>query len=54
MSKTIRYNVEFDRKKRRAIELYHPDSPFWPKVARTHKKDQYRKPKHRNAMDYES
>lgn len=38
--------IEFKRKKRRAIELYHADSPFKGKVEDTNKKSQKRKPKH--------
>jgi hypothetical protein len=43
---------EFKRKKRRAIELYHANSPFKGKVEDTGKKSRKRKPKHfKNFLD---
>jgi hypothetical protein len=46
------FTVEFKRKKRRAIELYHADSPFKGKVEDTSKKAFKRKPKHiKNLLD---
>jgi hypothetical protein len=47
------FTIEFKRKKRRAIELYHADSPFKGKVEDTNKKAFKRKPKHTKNLNDE-
>lgn len=51
--KSTRLTGKFQKRKRRAIELYHPDSPFWPKVENASKKQFKRRPKHRGKGGYD-